>query len=58
MKITQSQKTATQLAIKKIAYYTAVQCKGEKRQAAIKHCQELGVDHNAPTFEQSSTSEA
>jgi len=42
--------TNTQLAIRKIAYYTAKQAKGKRQQDAIAHCKQLGVNHKAPSF--------
>lgn len=40
----------TQDAIKKIAYYTARDAKGKRKQDAIAHCKKLGVDYTAPSF--------
>lgn len=50
MKVTETQKAATSLAIKKIAYYTAKEAKGQRKQDAIEHCKQLGVDPTAKTF--------
>ena len=42
--------TPTQIAIRKIAYCTANQAKGQRQQDAIKHCRQLGINHNAASF--------
>jgi len=42
--------TKTQEAICKIAYYTARDAKGQRKQDAVAHCRKLGIDPTAPTF--------
>jgi hypothetical protein len=48
--VARSQTEATRNTIKKIAYYTAREATGARREAAVEHCRKLGVDHTAPTF--------
>ena len=50
MTTNERRKMATANAIKRIAYFTATQSKGQRQKDAIAHCKQLGVDHTAKTF--------